>query len=179
MSNSCVGIQFSERNRREMWSSDTNSYETFNLSTVEINNENFLTKNLKFIKNNLEFFGDIWFNDGENLLRTTIAMLLIKGYLESKNIDFIMFEGISTISDDLKLGKIRMSTTYHRYGELLEKNFRSKILTDKTFFTKYGPMQPFNRTHPLYDKIINAGHPNSEFIKWWVDEMYEHIKDNQ
>jgi hypothetical protein len=40
-------------------------------------------------------------------------------------------------------------------------------------------MQPFNWSHPLYDKNKNDGHPNSEFVKWWVDEMYEHIKNNQ
>lgn len=179
MSNSCIGIQFSERSRREMWSSEKNHYETFNVATIQINSEEYLSKNLKFIKNNLEFFDDIWFDDKENLIRTTISMLLIKGYLESKNIDYIMFEGISTISDNLTVNKPKNLNVFNGFDKLIDKNFSSQILNDKTFFNKYGPMQPFNRTHPLYDSEINKGHPNSEFVKWWVDEMYNHIKDNQ
>ena len=175
MTNSCVGIQFSERSRREMWSSEYNHYETFNVATLEVNLEENLSNNLNFIKKNVEFFDDIWFNDNENMLRTTISMLLIKGYLESKNIDFIMFEGISTIADEINANNVE----YNRYAKLLDKNFRNQILNEKTFFKKYGPMQPFNRTHPLYDKTKNGGHPNSEFVEWWVEEMFQHIKDNQ
>jgi hypothetical protein len=175
MSNCCVGIQFSERSRREMWSSDFNHYETFNISTLKVNNEKNLSDNLKFVKENIKFFDNIWFNDNENVLRTTIAILLIKGYLESKNIDFIMFEGISTINDEITNKNIE----YNRYVNLLDLDFRRNLLNEKTFFKKYGPMQPFNRTHPLFDETKNGGHPNSEFIKWWANEMYEHIKDNQ
>jgi hypothetical protein len=175
MSNSCVGVQFSERSRREMWSSDFNHYETFNISTLQVNNEKNLSDNLKFVKKNINFFDDIWFNDNENVLRTTTAILLIKGYLESKNIDFIMFEGISTINDEIK----NINIDYNRYAKLLDLNFRRDLLNEKTFFKKYGPMQPFNRTHPLFDETKNGGHPNSEFVKWWANEMYEHIKDNQ
>ena len=175
MSNSCIGIQFSERSRREMWSSDFNHYETFNISTLKINKEENLSDNLKFVKKNIDFFNNIWFNDNENVLRTTTAILLIKGYLESKNIDFIMFEGISTINDEINTNNVE----YNRYAKLLNLNFRRQLLNEKTFFNKYGPMQPFNRTHPLYDNTKNGGHPNSEFVKWWVDEMYGHIKENQ
>ena len=179
MSNSCVGIQFSERSRREIWSSEANHYDTFNVATIETNSEEYLSKNLKFIKKHLEFFDDIWFDDKENLIRTTISMLLIRGYLESKNIDYIMFEGISTISDNLTVNKPKNANVYYGFDKLIDKNFSSQVLDDKTFFNKYGPMQPFNRTHPLYDVDINLGHPNSEFVKWWADEMYNHIKDNQ
>jgi hypothetical protein len=175
MSNSCIGIQFSERSRREMWSSDFNHYETFNISTLQVNDEKNLSDNLKFVKKNINFFGNIWFNDNENVLRTTTAVLLIKGYLESKNIDFIMFEGISTINDEINAKNVE----YNRYAKLLDINFRRNLLNEKTFFTKYGPMQPFNRTHPLFDETKNGGHPNSEFVKWWANEIYEHIKDNQ
>jgi hypothetical protein len=175
MTNSCVGIQFSERSRREMWSSQFNHYETFNVATLQVNQEKNLSDNLKFVKKNVEFFDDIWFNDNENMLRTITSMLLVKGYLESKNIDFIMFEGISTIADEIK----DINVEYNRYVKLLDKNFRNQMLNEKTFFKKYGPMQPFNRTHPLFDNTKNGGHPNSEFIKWWVEEMYQHIKDNQ
>ena len=119
------------------------------------------------------------FVNRENLIRTTISMLLIRGYLESKNIDYIMFEGISTISDNLTVNKPKNANVYYGFDKLIDKNFSSQVLEDKTFFNKYGPMQPFNRTHPLYDVDINLGHPNSEFVKWWADEMYNHIKDNQ
>ena len=53
MTNSCIGIQFSERSRREMWSSDFNHYETFNISTLQINPEKNLSDNLKFVKKNI------------------------------------------------------------------------------------------------------------------------------
>jgi hypothetical protein len=86
-----------------------------------------------------------------------------------------MFEGISTINDEIDTKNVE----YNRYAKLLDINFRRNLLNEKTFFKKYGPMQPFNRTHPLFDETKNGGHPNSEFVKWWANEMYEHIKDNQ
>ena len=55
MSNSCVGIQFSERNRRDFWSNSKNQYTTFNLSTIMVNKEESLSSELKFIKKILIF----------------------------------------------------------------------------------------------------------------------------
>ena len=174
MTNNCIGIQLSERNRREVWSSKKNHFLTINLPSLHVNDEENLSDEFKFVKKNLEFFDNIWFDDKENLLKTIFSILLIKGYLESKNIDFIMFEGISTIGEQLNF-----DFNERKFKTFLNQSYRENLLKDKTFFNKYGPMQPFDRTHPLFDEIENGGHPNTEFVKWWVDEMYEHIKENQ
>jgi len=174
MTNNCVGIQFTERSRREVWVSNDIRYQPYNLQTLLQNDEKNLIDELKFMKKNIDYFSTTLFDDRENLLRTIISIVNIKNYLKSKNIDFIMFEGISTIGDDL-----HYTYSHNRYGTLLSKDYRLNLLNEKTFFNKYGPMQPFNWSHPLYDKNKNDGHPNSEFVKWWVDEMYEHIKNNQ
>jgi hypothetical protein len=174
MTNNCVGLQFTERCRREIWLSDEITYLTYNLNGLLINDEENLVDQLKFMKKNVDYFAPILFDDRENLLRTIISIITIKNYLKSKGIDFVMFEGISTIGDDL-----HYVHSHNRYTKLLSKEYRNSLLNEKTFFSKYGPMQPFDRTHPLYDKEKNGGHPNSEFVKWWVDEMYEQIKNNQ
>lgn len=174
MSNNCVGIQFSERSRREIWISDDLRYESYNLNGLELNEEENLLDELKFMKKNIDYFAPILFDDRENLLRTIISIVTIKNYLKSKNIDYIMFEGISTINDNLYF-----EYSHNRYKKIISKEYRESLLNEKTFFNKYGPMQPFDWGHPLYDKNKNDGHPNSEFVKWWVDEMYEHIKNNQ
>ena len=41
MKNSCVGIQLTERTRREVWISDRKIYNTFNFSTLSLNDESF------------------------------------------------------------------------------------------------------------------------------------------
>lgn len=174
MTNSCVGIQLTERSRRELWLSKESEYMVFNLNGLMINKEDNLVDELKFMKKNIDYFAPILFDDRENLLRTILSIVMIKNYLKSKNIDFIMFEGISTIGDD-----VTYKHKYDRYVKILSKEYRESLLNENTFFNKYGPMQPFNRTHELYDQNKNGGHPNSEFVKWWVDEMYEYIKNNQ
>jgi hypothetical protein len=50
-----------------------------------------------FIKENKDFFQSIWWEDNENVIRAINFMLMAKSYLISKNIDFVMFEGIGSI----------------------------------------------------------------------------------
>ena len=116
----------------------------------------------------------MWFDDNENILRTITSILTVKNYLENKNIDFVMFEGIGTIADENT-----NVFTLDKYNKLLSKTYINSILNDKTFFNKYGPMQPFLFSHPLFDPNENDVHPNIEFAKWWADEMYEDIKNKQ
>jgi hypothetical protein len=173
MSNSCVGIQLTERSRRELWLMDQSTYYTFNYATLDLNDINTMPNELKFFKKNLSDIETIYFDDRENLLRTITSITMLKNYFENKNIDYIFFEGISTIKDEIaNIDSVKMPN-------VLGKKYRDSLLNDSTFFSKYGPMQPFDRTHPLFDFEKNGGHPNSEFVEWWVEEMYEHIKTNQ
>lgn len=173
MTNNCIGIQFTERSRREMWSINKSEYRIFNYATLSLNDYEHLYDELKFLKKNIDDISTFYFDDRENLLRTVTSIVMLKNYLENKNIDYIMFEGISSIGEDVK------NTEQLKHHKLLDKKYRDNILSQPTFFSKYGPMQPFDRSHPLFDVIKNQGHPNSEFVMWWVDEMYEHIKNNQ
>ena len=173
MSNSCIGIQLTERSRRELWLINQSTYYTFNYATLDLNDYNSLNNEMKFLKDNLSKIEPIYFDDRENLLRTITAITMLKNYFENKKIDYIFFEGISSINDDISnIDDVNMPN-------ILGKKYRESLLNDPTFFSKYGPMQPFNRTHHLYDVEKNGGHPNSEFVEWWVEEMYQHIKDNQ
>ncbi len=101
--------------------------------------------------------------------------MMIKNYLENNKIDYVIFEGMVAISDYKDFQK----NAPQNLELFVKDDFVTPILESNTFFKKYGPMQPFCRTHELYDVNKNGGHPNSEFIKWWVDEMYEQIKNNQ
>ena len=179
MSNSCIGIQWSELTRREFWEDRWNAYDTLGLGTLiehpEITDGN---KKMNFMIENLEFFVSIWFSLPENTLRTVQAMIGAKHYLENKGIDFIMFEGINSIKtvkiDDYKYDKSQIGDT-----GLLSKKIRNEILEDITFFNTLGDWNTAMNKHPEFDPKINDGHPHMEIINWWVNEMYEYIKQNE
>lgn len=170
MSNACVGVQWSERSRRELWDEQKNDYSTFNVSTLLLNDNNSLSKSLVSIKNDVSFFDQIWFNDEENLYRTVMSIVLLKNYFFANDIDFLMFEGISSILDDVQIKSNK---------KILNFNYRKKLKNCKTFFSKHPPIQSILENHELFVREENGGHPNIEFVKWWVDEIYEHIENNQ
>lgn len=174
MTDCCVGIQWSEITRREMWIKKDQNYFVFNMSATNENVINIGRKpsELFFIKDNPYFFEDIWFDTIENLLRTINSIILAKSYLESKNIDYVMFEGLLSILDkdlDFEVNKNNIELT------LINKEYRQSLLKNNTFFTEYGDMISNMRNHPLYDSVPNDGHPNLEFVKWWVQEMYDYM----
>jgi hypothetical protein len=191
MSNSCIGIQWSEVTRREYWDDKNNRYNTLGLGTFDpehkiFERENSYYDSLSFIKNNYSFFGPMWFNLAENTLRTIISMLNIKSYLKNKNIDFIMFEGINSIK---KINKPfypqNYQTDINHYGStkqndfsLLNDEIKMSILNDKTFFSELGDWMGAMYNHPKFDTTLNDGHPHQEIVDWWVDCLYEHIKKN-
>jgi hypothetical protein len=176
----CVGIQWSEKNRREMWEKSTQKYVTFNSVTIEHVDVHNDKEEFVFIKNNLNFFLDTMFDDKENVLRTLNSIILSKNYLISKNINFIMFEGIGSILDvPHKIDKNYDDNTNHINDLfLLDDDFKRELLNDVTFFKKYGAMSPFMLTHKLFENNINDGHPNLSFLIWWVNEMYNYLKEN-
>jgi len=179
MANSCVGVQFSEYSRREVWSKDEKRYFVFNLGTLDCYDKNNFTSpfDISDLFSNREFFEPIWFDIEENIVRTITTMILLKNYLNSKNIDFIMFEGIGSVKDNFYPFELNDSPKNFEDDRIyLETRIRDEILNDNTFFTKYGPMMPFMFNHDLFDPNENGGHPNMKFVKWWVKEMYEHIK---
>lgn len=182
MTNSCVGIQWSEITRREVWSEEQKRYVVFNLSTLELYDKNkpsAIPLDIDKLFKNREFFEPMWFDLEENIVRTITSIILIKNYLKSKNIDFIMFEGIGSIKDNFY--PFELNDGLQNFEDdriLLKTRIRDEILNDKTFFVKYGPMMPFMFNHDLFDSNENGGHPNTNFVKWWVKEMYEHIKTN-
>jgi hypothetical protein len=174
MSDSCIGIQLTERCRREIWLYQKKKYYTFNLMTLGANTEEyFVDSELKFMRNNINEISPIYFDDYENYIRNLMTILMVKNYLENNNIDYIMFEGISSINEYNEFKNDNIN-----YNSFFNKNLIDSILNNKSFFNKYGPIQPFDFTHPLFDPKENDLHPSMEFIKWWAQEMYEHIKIN-
>ena len=100
-------------------------------------------------------------------------MILTKNYLDNKNIDYVMFEGLGSILDMFYPNKEDISS--HNDLVLLSDVFKLSILNDKCFFNKLGDMRTLMKTHPLYEDI-NDGHPNPKFLEWWCLEMYNDIK---
>lgn len=174
MKDKCVGIQWSEWSRREMWSKTNNEYFTFNLSTFT--NLNNLPSEIEPFRDNIDLFTDVWFDNRENILRTIQTMILTKHYLTSKNIDYIMFEGLGSIFDEYypskEIEKL-LSEKYRISSDLLllKDEYRLQILKDKEFFSKYGDM----RTHMKTKNI--EGHPTPEYSKWWSEEIYNYLKE--
>jgi hypothetical protein len=173
--NIAIGIQLTERNRREIWVNDKNVYNSFNYATLTLNSKKELDKELHIFSDYVNELSPLLFNDFENYIRTLTSIMMIKNYLENNKIDYVIFEGMVAISDYKDFQK----NAPQNLELFVKDDFVTPILESNTFFKKYGPMQPFCRTHELYDVNKNGGHPNSEFIKWWVDEMYEQIKNNQ
>lgn len=178
MTDCCVGLQFSEISRREYWLNDYKRYQTVNYASLDDEhfNHDHKTDQMYFIKENKDFFQSIWWEDNENVIRAINFMLMAKSYLISKNIDFIIFEGIGSILD------YDFDTTSNFPEDmndmvLLSREYREDFLSDKHFFTKYKTMMPFMFTHPLFNND-NGRHPNLEFVKWWSQEMYNYLKEN-
>jgi hypothetical protein len=180
MSNSCIGIQWSEITRREVWSEEQKRYVVFNLKTLDLYDKNkpsAIPLDVDKLFNNREFFEPMWFDLEENTIRTIQSMILLKNYLSSKNIDFIMFEGIGSIMDQFYPYLFKFPIVdFEDDRVLLKDNIRKNILSDNTFFTEYGPLMSFMLKHELFNNEENDGHPNMEFIKWWVNEIYNYLK---
>ena len=174
LENVAIGVQWSEWSRREIWDESKKTYNSFNVATIEQLDlkRNNLDK-LLFIKENQEFFISLWFDYQENILRTIQSMILTKNYLDNKNIDYVMFEGLGSILDMFYPNKEDISS--HNDLVLLSDVFKLSILNDKCFFNKLGDMRTLMKTHPLYEDI-NDGHPNPKFLEWWCLEMYNDIK---
>lgn len=174
LENVAIGVQWSEWSRREIWDESKKTYNSFNVATIEQLDlkRNNLDK-LLFIKENQEFFISLWFDYQENILRTIQSMILVKNYLDNKNIDYIMFEGLGSILDMFYPNKEDISS--HNDLVLLSDVFKLSILNDKCFFNKLGDMRTLMKVHPLYEDI-NDGHPNPKFLEWWCSEMYNDIK---
>jgi len=190
ITNSCIGIQWSEVTRREYWDQKNNRYNTLGIGTFGsehriLEKETSFYDSLSFIKNNQSFFGDMWFNLAENTLRTIIAMISAKSYLKNKNIDFIMFEGINSIKNINKsFYPENFETDIKHYiplqgndFTLLSDEIRMSILNDNTFYSELGDWMNAMYKHPNFDPKINDGHPHQEIVNWWVDNLYQHIKN--
>lgn len=178
MTDCCVGIQLSERNRREYWLTNKGRYTTINGTAISDNfykSGSLDESHAEFLNKNQEFFHEIWFDDNENALRTVQAIILAKSYLLSKNIDFIIFEGIGNLLDK------EHTITSMFDGDACESHlvtteFKKKILDDDHIYQKYPNMMPFMFNHELFNDD-NGRHPNIEFVKWWVSEMYDYLKE--
>ena len=182
ITNSCIGIQWSEITRREVWSEEQKRYVVFNLNALKLYDKNkpsAIPLDVDKLFNNREFFEPMWFDLEENTIRTIQSIILLKNYLSSKNIDFIMFEGIGSITDQFYPYTFKFPiTNFEDDRVLLKDKIRENILSDKTFFTKYGPLMSTMLSHELFNNDENDGHPNIEFVKWWVDEIYFYLKEN-
>lgn len=178
MSKVCVGIQWSEITRRELWMETKKHYYTLGLGVL-FNNDLYSREThkdfLQPIKDNLGYFSTLYFDIQENVLRTVLAMMHVKSYLEYKNIDFIQFEGINSILD------IEGYDQNHEPGPwtpllLTSNKMKYSILQDKTFFSRLGDLNSAMQKHPKYDATINDGHPHTDVLEYWADHLYDHIK---
>lgn len=172
--NVALGVQWSEWSRREFWVESERRYKSFNIPALDqlelMKNE---SSELYFIREHQEFFASLWFDYAENILRTIQSMITLKNYLENRNIDYVMFEGLGSILDMFYPNKEQISS--HNDLTLLSDEFKLSILNDQSFFNKLGDMRNHMKTHSLYEDI-NDGHPNPKFLEWWCLEMYNDIK---
>ena len=172
--NVALGVQWSEWSRREFWVESERRYKSFNIPALDqlelMKNE---SSELYFIREHQEFFASLWFDYAENILRTIQSMITLKNYLENRNIDYVMFEGLGSILDMFYPNKEQISG--HNDLTLLSDEFKLSILNDQSFFKKFGDMRNHMKSHPLYEDI-NDGHPNPKFLEWWCLEMYNDIK---
>ncbi len=180
MTNGCIGIQWSEVTRRELWEETYNSYYTIGLGILiddslwsKENNNKWLVP----IRNNLGYFSSVWFDIRENIMRTVLAMIQIKAYLEYKKIDFIQFEGINSILNrEQNHQEVKYDGYYHPTDlSIISDKVRHQIFNDKTFFTECGDLMKFMYDYPNFDHKINDGHPYDEILESWSQYMYEHI----
>ena len=178
MSNACVGIQWSEATRRELWQEFRQQYWTIGLGTLmdkDLWEKESSKTFLQPIRDNLDFFSGVYFDLRENILRSVLAMIHVKSYLTAKNIDFIQFEGINSILD------IEGHDTSSPAGpctllKLTNSKIKNDLLNDKTFFSELGNLNTWMRNIPNWDSSLNDGHPYPEILNLYVDHMYEHIK---
>lgn len=181
MSNACIGIQWSEATRRELWEEYNNAYYTIGLGGLS---DDFLWSRenqkefLGTVRNNLGWFSTVWFDIRENVLRTILAMIQVKSYLEYKNIDFIQFEGINSILDsDRMIEEVRYDGSSHPSElALLNLGIKQSILQDDTFFSELGDLNKVMREHPSFDHTLNDGHPHPEILNFWTDKLFAHIQ---
>jgi hypothetical protein len=85
-------------------------------------------------KDNIDIFLPMWFDNQENILRTIHSIILLKNYLKSKNIDFIMFEGLGSILDEY------YPSSNHNLNDesiLLKDEFKLKLFEDIEFFKRH------------------------------------------
>jgi hypothetical protein len=179
MTDICVGIQWSQSVRREVWNRDDKFYnvvnsdifkgQTYSIPWVEFEDKSIFEKNEKF-------FNSIWWDYQENILRTIHYMILVKNYLIAKNIDFVMFEGIGSIMDflpDYEEGKNSIMSSLR----LFNPNVRKNILNDSTFFSDLGDMFGAMNKHKDFDSNENGGHPTYPICEWWADNLITYMNE--
>lgn len=170
MTNCCVGIQWSEWTRRELWLPEENRYTAFNIAAIQLSDQ------YAHMKNHLDFFGPFFFDPMENIIRAINSMVLAKAYLESKNIDFVQYEGIGSILDECY--PFPKPANKSQDLNLIKDPYKLKLLKHPTFFTKYGSMMRFMFEHELFvnDPDTNKDfHPNPAFAEWWAGQIYEYL----
>jgi hypothetical protein len=177
MTDVCVGVQWSQSIRREIWNDVNKHYNVVNVDIFKgdpwsIPWINFEDKDV-FSKNQ-KFFNSIWWDYMENILRTTHYMILVKNYLISKNIDFVMFEGIGSIMDYLPnfgVEDLHIKPTL----QLFSPKIRKGILNDDTFFSDCGDMYSAMNQREDFDINENVGHPTLPICEWWADELIKYM----
>jgi len=163
----CIAIQWSEFSRREVYIESEKDYIAFNLSTLMLTDD-FKYDEFYFLKKNLFEIDKLFFREDEMIWRTMNSMLITISYLRENNIDFIMFQGINSILDfDNNNNQNFPISTEHK----------KRILNNIEFFNKFGDMHTHMGNHELFNQD-NQGHPNSQYIQWWSNEMYDYILNN-
>lgn len=169
-SDCCVGVQWSNFERRCFWRKDRDAYFSFGGGALRRTGGDYY---LSFIKEHFEFFNQIWFEQKENIFKTVKNMVLVKNYLENKGIDYVMFEGIGSVMD----GEIIDPGEMRDYS-LGSYFYIEDLFKDPQLFTDLGDMEKCMKKNKLYDLTKNGGHPNKEFVEWWCEELIKYFERN-
>lgn len=178
MTDVCVGVQWSQYFRREVWNDKDKIYNVINYGVYDGNLSSVKWANLEdenLFKDNQEFFSSIWWSHQENILRTIHCMILLKNYFISKKIDFVMFEGLGSIMDYDPEFVTNLDTNWNPFLVLYNNDIRKKILEDVTFFTELGTFDSAMRKHEGFDGNENDNHPTPVVCDWWGEELMKYM----
>lgn len=170
LSRTCVGIQWTNPSRKELWLSSRGSYISFGVSGLSNTEDPRRPEEFDFIQQHLDFFARIWWDERHLLIRALNTMVLAQRYLESLGVDFLLFEGIGSLLD---LVQEEDPFSHTREYNSITRQRVIALLQGPHYFSRHGDMLTCMRDHPLFDEKINAGHPNPAFLEWWCEEIWQ------
>lgn len=172
LSRTCFGIQWTNAARQELWIPSRGFYASFGAGGLSNSSDPKRPLEFDFIGRHLDFFAPIWWDPRHLLIRSLNTMVLAQRYLESRGVDFLLFEGIRSIRE-LVVEDDPFSHT-GEYNSITRQRVES-LLADPHYFSRHGDMLSCMESHPLFQSEENGGHPNPAFLDWWVGELWDSL----